>query len=97
MILGGRILGWIARIVLGAAIVLATLYVGDFVVFSVRGKPLDQVMVTRYMAAPMKNNKTACYFESSGPEPCARALFPQAGHAACWNLKRHPLVADQPD
>jgi len=97
VILGGRILGWIGRILLVAAILLATVYVGDFVVFSLRGKPMDQVTVSRYMAAPLKNNKTAYYFESSGPEPCARALFPQAGHSACWTLKRHPLVADQPD
>lgn len=91
------VLSWAARILLAAGVALASVYVGDFVVFTVRGKPMDQVFVNRYMTAPLKGNKTAYYFESSGPEPCARALFPQAGRAACWKLRRHPLVEDPHD
>jgi len=90
-------LGWVARILLAAAVALAAVYVGDFVVFTARGKPMDQVVVNRYMTAPLKGNKTAYYFESSGPEPCAKTLFPQAGRAACWRLRRHPLVEDPHD
>ncbi len=97
VIVGRMILRWLGRIALGIGVALAVVYVGDFVVFSMRGKPMDQVMVSRYMAAPLKGHKTAYYFESSGPEPCTRSLFPQAGRSACWKLRRHPLVADQPE
>lgn len=89
-------LRWAGRILFVAGVSLASVYVGDFLVFTARGKPMDQVNVNRYMAAPLKGNKTAYYFESSGPEPCARALFPQAGRSSCWNLRRHPLIADPP-
>jgi hypothetical protein len=91
------VLGWAGRILLAAGVALAAVYVGDFIVFTVRGNPMDQVVVSRYMAAPLKGNKTAYYFESSGPEPCAKAMFPQSGRSACWKLRKHPLVADQPN
>jgi hypothetical protein len=97
LIVGKAFLRWVGRILFVAGVSLASIYVGDFLVFTIRGKPMDQVNVSRYMAAPLKGNKTALYFESSGPEPCARALFPQAGRSACWRLRRHPLVADQPE
>jgi len=95
LIVGKAFLRWVGRIVFLAGIALASVYVGDFLVFTVRGKPMDEVTVNRYMAAPLKGNKTAFYFESSGQEPCARTLFPQAGRSACWKLRRHPLVTDQ--
>jgi len=88
------VLGWAGRILLVSGVALAAVYVGDFIVFTLRGKPMDQVVVNRYLATPLKGNKTAYYFESSGPEPCAKALFPQAGRPACWRLRRKPVVAD---
>ncbi len=97
VILGKVILRWVGRVIFVGTLLLAAVYVGDFAIFSVRGKPLDQVVVNRYMAAALKGNKTAYYFESSGPEPCARSLFPQGGRTACWQLRRHPVIADQPE
>ena len=88
------VLGWAGRILLVSGVALAAVYVGDFIVFTLRGKPMDQVVVNRYLATPLKGNKTAYYFESSGPEPCAKALFPQAGRSACWRLRRNPGMAD---
>jgi hypothetical protein len=89
-------LRWLVRILFGALLLLALVYVGDFAVFTLRGKPQDQVNVNRYMAAPLKDNKTELYFESSGLAPCARALFPQAGLPTCWKLRKHPNIAEQP-
>jgi hypothetical protein len=54
----GLIFRWIAFALLGVIAVAALIYVGDYVTFLVRGQPLDQVNVTRYMAAPLKGNKT---------------------------------------
>jgi hypothetical protein len=90
----GLIFRWIAFALLGVIAVAALIYVGDYVTFLVRGQPLDQVNVTRYMAAPLKGNKTELYYEGSGPLSCAKALFPQNGWQPCWYLRRHPLYAE---
>jgi hypothetical protein len=79
-----------------AAVAIAVLiYVGDFALFYLRGKPHDQVVVSRYLAAPLKGNKTEYYFEGTGPMDCARALFPQAGWSPCWYLRRHTTYAEK--
>jgi hypothetical protein len=90
----GMILRWIALTLLGVLAVGALIFVGDYVIFFVRGKPLDTVNVTRYMAAPLKGNKTEFYYEGSGPLSCSRSLFPQSGWQPCWYLRRHPLAAE---
>ena len=94
--LGRRIVQWTQRVVLGIVALCALVYVGDFVLFLLRGKPQGQVQVTNYMAAPEKDSKTELYFEGSGPMSCARALFPQSGLTPCWYLSRHPLYAEKP-
>lgn len=90
----GMILRWIALTLLGILAVAALIFVGDYAIFLVRGQPLDQVIVTRYMAAPLKGNKTEYYYEGSGPLSCAKALFPQNGWQPCWYLRKHPLAAE---
>ena len=94
--LGRRIWLWIRGILLAIFAVCALVYVGDFAVFYLRGKPLGQVQVSTYMAAPLKGNKTELYFEGSGPMSCAKALFPEAEWKPCWYLRRHPLYAEKP-
>lgn len=79
---------------IAAVAAAALLYLGDFAIFQLRGKPHDQVVVSRYMAAPLKGNKTEYYFEGTGPEDCAIALFPQSGWKPCWYLRRHPVYAE---
>jgi len=88
------ILRWLALSLLAIVAATALVYVGDYLIFLVRGQPLDQVTVTRYMAAPLKGNKTEYYFEGTGPLSCAKALFPQNGWSPCWYLRRHPLYAE---
>jgi hypothetical protein len=85
---------WTQRTLLAVVALGALIYVGDFALFQLRGKPLGQVDVSRYMAAPLKDNKTELYFEGRGPQPCALSLFPQAGLTPCWYLRRHPLYAE---
>lgn len=91
---GQMILRWLALSLLAIVAATALVYVGDYLIFLVRGQPLDQVTVTRYMAAPLKGNKTEYYFEGTGPLSCAKALFPQNGWSPCWYLRRHPLYAE---
>ena len=91
---GQRILRWLALTVLAILGAAALTYVGDYAIFLLRGQPLDQVTVTRYMAAPLKGNKTEFYYEGTGPVSCAKALFPQNGSNPCWYVRRHPLYAE---
>jgi hypothetical protein len=93
---GRRILLWTQRTLLAILALSALTYVGDFATFQLRGKPLSQVAVSSYMAAPLKDNKTELYFEGRGPQPCALSLFPQSGYTPCWYLRRHPIYAEQP-
>jgi hypothetical protein len=88
------ILRWLALTILAILAAAALLFVGDYVVFFLRGKPSGQVTVTSYMAAPLKGNKTEFYYEGTGPVSCSRSLFPQNGWQPCWYLRRHPLYAE---
>jgi len=83
------LLKWTERVLLGAVALSALTYAGDYLVFTLRGKPLDQVTVNRYLAVPLKGNKTEFDFQGSQPSTCARAIFPQGGWSPCWYLRRH--------
>ena len=89
------ILRWLAFTLLACLAAAALVYVGDYVTFLLRGQPTDQINVTRYMAAPLKGNKTELYFEGRGPMACAKSLFSQNGLTPCWYLRRHPLYAEK--
>jgi hypothetical protein len=91
---GRLILRWLALTLLSILAAAALAFVGDYAVFLLRGQPLDQVTVTRYMAAPLKGDKTEFYYEGTGPVSCAKALFPQNGSNPCWYVRRHPLYAE---
>jgi hypothetical protein len=85
------VLRWSGLTLLGLGGLAALVYMGDFATYVVRGRPQDQVAVTRYMAAELKGNKSELFYEGSGPMPCAKALFPQGSLEPCWYLRRHPL------
>ena len=89
------LLRWLGRIAFVALALAALIYVGDFAIFTLRGKPIDQIVVNRYLETPEKGNKTEYFFEGTGPMPCARALFAQAGASPCWYLRRHTTYADK--
>lgn len=92
----GIILRWSAVTLLALLGAAALIYLGDLAVFALRGQPVDQVIVTRYMSAPLKGaNKTEYFYEGTGPVPCAKALFPQNGLSPCWYLRRHTLDSER--
>lgn len=88
------IIRWLGMTVLAILASAALAFVGDYAVFLLRGQPHDQVTVTRYMAAPLKGDKTEFYYEGTGTMTCAKALFPQNGWNPCWYVRRHPLYAE---
>ena len=89
------LLRWLGRTAFVLVALAAFVYVGDFAVFSLRGKPVDQIVVNRYLETPEKGNKTEYFFEGTGAMPCAHALFNQAGAQPCWYLRRHTTYADK--
>jgi hypothetical protein len=74
----------------------ALLYAGDWLVFRIRvarnAGAWGSVTVNAYYAVPQKTGKTEYDFQSSGPQPCANAIFPHIGYLPCWYLRKH---ADQ--
>lgn len=87
----GRWLGLFVLTVLGLA---ALVYVGDSALFYLRGKPQDQVTITRYLATPLKDHKTEYLYEGTGDVACSLTLFPQGGMDPCWYRKKHPLYSE---
>ena len=77
---------WIALALLGAAVAG---YAVDWLVFNLRGSVTSTVTVSRFLSAPLKNNKQELDYLGSEDVPCSISLFPQGGHLPCWYLRRH--------
>lgn len=77
---------WIALALLGGAIAL---YAGDWLVFNLRGSVTSKVTVSRFLSAPLKDNKQELDYLGSDEVVCSVSLFPQGGHVPCWYLRRH--------
>ena len=80
---------WARRIslsMLGAAVAA---YAADWLVFDLRGSITSKVNVSRFLSAPLKNNKQELDYLGSEDVPCSVSLFPQGGHLPCWYLQRH--------
>ena len=86
------------RALLGLAVSLAFLYLGDMAVWGVRAKlggGMGKVTVSRFVVAPLKDNKEEYYFDGTVEVACSRSIFPQAGSGACWWLNRHRVVFER--
>jgi hypothetical protein len=74
---------------LGAA---GLFYIGDYAVLRYRIArnltPYGSVTVNVYYAVPQKNGRMEYDFGSSQAEVCVNSVFPQAGYAPCWYLRR---------
>ena len=81
---------WMQRVLVVAAAAFALCYGGDWAVFKLRGSPLSKVTVNRYVTIPLKGGKKEFDYLGSIDLPCSRSLFPQAGQAVCWQLRRNP-------
>jgi len=93
--LHSRIALWIERILLSILALSVLIYGADWAVFTLRGKPLSQVTVNRYLSVPLKGNKTEYDYEGTQPIPCSVSLFPQLGLSTCWYLRRHSIQNDR--
>ena len=86
------------RVVVGLALALAVVYLGDLLVWRVRvgmGGGMGKTQVSRFVVAPLKGNKEEYYFDGTTMVDCSRSLFPQAGSGACWWLERHHVVYER--
>jgi hypothetical protein len=81
---------WMLRAIVVLAVAFALCYGCDWAVFQLRGSPLATVTVNRYVNIPLKGGKQEFDYLGTIDSPCSRSLFPQAGQAACWQLRRHP-------
>ncbi len=86
----------IKRIALRGLVVLslliAALYVGDYVVARYRlsrGYGVDSVNIGHLYAIRQKSGKTEYEDLGTQPQTCVRSLFPHFGYAPCWYLRRH--------
>jgi hypothetical protein len=80
---------WIRHIAIGLIAAFVVTYAGDWLVFNLRGSITSKVTVSRFLSAPLKNNKQELDYLGSEEVPCSVSLFPQGGHSPCWYLRRH--------
>jgi hypothetical protein len=84
------LLRWSLRVTVVLAAAFALTYAADFSIYKFRGSPQGKVTVNRYVTIPLKGNKQEFDYLGTLDAPCSRSLFPQAGMAACWQLRRNP-------
>ena len=84
------------RIFIGAATVLAVLYLGDYLSVRVRmfhpkpADPFESITTLRVLAIPEKNGKTSYEIDQQNPQQnitCVHSLFPHSGYSPCWYVK----------
>ena len=84
------------RILIGAVIGLAVLYIGDYLSVRIRmlhpkpADPFESLKALRVLAIPEKNGKTEYEVDAQNPEhpiTCAHSLFPHYGYSPCWYVK----------
>lgn len=68
-------------------------YAGDYVVLRYRiwkqQNPFAQVMVTEYLAIPLKDGRTQYEFQQPHAQDCVNTLYPHMKTQPCWYLRRH--------
>jgi hypothetical protein len=79
------------RVLLGVVGLAVLVYVGDWVVFQARGKPVGVIQVNQLLATPLKGNKMEYDFMGVVPVTCSRSIFPQSGNPTCWWVERHKM------
>ena len=82
-------LRWLQRAIVTLVAVFVAIYIGDTVIFRLRGSPHSTVTVSRYLTIPLKGNKEEFDSLGSMDVPCSVSLFSQAGQSPCWQLRRN--------
>lgn len=80
---------WLLRLTVVLMAGFVAVYAGDWAVFKLRGSPSGKVLVKRYLTIQLKGNKQEFDYLGSLDVPCSISLFPQAGQAPCWQLRRN--------
>ncbi len=80
---------WSRRAMVFLVAAAIALYAGDWLVFNLRGSVTGTVTVSRFLSAPLTNNREELDFLGSEEVTCSVSLFPQGGNAPCWYLRRH--------
>ena len=80
------------KVVVALLVAAGVFYIGDYAVLRCRiarnRSPSGSVTVNIYYAVPQKNGRMEYDFQSSQPEVCVNSIFPHAGYASCWYLRR---------
>jgi len=75
------------RIVAIVALLLAAIYVGDYLAARLRGaNALGTVQVQPYYAVPLKDGKTEFVLLDPETQTCVKSLLPHFGYGPCWYL-----------
>jgi hypothetical protein len=80
---------WVQWVLWTFLIAGVALFAGDWLLYNLRGARTSKVTVSRFLSAPLKNNKEELDYLGSEDVLCSESLFPQGGHTPCWYLRRH--------
>jgi hypothetical protein len=80
--------------VVALLITAAVLYVGDWLVFKLRGSPKDTLTVSLFVSASLKNEKQEIDYIGQEQWSCTHTLFPfppfeKSQSSPCWYLRQH--------
>ena len=84
------------RILIGAVVASAVLYMSDYLSVRIRAMhpkradPFESLKSLRVLAIPEKNGKTEYEVDAQSPEQtvtCVHSLFPHNGYSPCWYVK----------
>jgi len=83
----------ITRVLLGLALALGALYVGDYLSVRYRipnnREQFGVVQVRRSYVIPQKNGRQQYSFDPPQNQTCVQSLFPHLDCTPCWYLRRH--------
>jgi hypothetical protein len=89
-----RILKFASRVLLALLILVAIIWIGDYISFHYRlskgtsGGALQTIRVQSTYAIPHKDGMAEYVFGQPQDVTCARSIFPHAGYTACWYLQK---------
>lgn len=78
------------RAAVALVLLFAAVYLGDMMIYKVRGSPQSKVSVNRYLTVPLKGNKTEFDYQGTLDVPCSLSIFPQGDETPCWKLRKNP-------
>lgn len=86
-----RLIGrWLLRMTIALVILFAVVYLGDMIIYKLRGSPQSKVTVNRYVTVPLKGNKSEFDYQGTLDVPCSVSIFSQGDESPCWRLRRNP-------